>query len=193
MTDSDDLRLKWDERHRHVGPVTPARVLADNAHLLPARGRALDLACGLGGNARFLAARGFAVTAWDLSEVAMARLDAEAREAGLTIRAEARDVVARPPGPGEFDIIVVGHFLERGLAGPLVQALRPGGLLFYQTFVRETVGDAGPRNPDYRLDRNELLTLFSGLLVRFYREEGRLGDTARGFRDLAQLVAQRPG
>ena len=52
--------------------------------------------------------------------------------------------------------------------------------------------DQGPSNPAYRLDTNELLRLFPHLIVRFYREEGRVGDLTDGKRDIAQLVAQRP-
>ncbi|MGB5200409.1 MAG: SAM-dependent methyltransferase, partial [Sedimenticolaceae bacterium] len=71
-------------------------------------------------------------------------------------------------------------------------ALRPGGLLFYQTFTRERVDDDGPSTARFRLETNELLRLFPGLILRFYRDEGRVGDTARGFRNYAQMIAQRP-
>jgi hypothetical protein len=63
--------------------------------------------------------------------------------------------------------------------------------LFYQTFTRERVDDSGPGSERFRLERNELLRLFPDLIVRFYREEGRIGDPTRGFRNRAQLVAQR--
>ncbi len=192
MTNPATLTAKWDDRYRKGSESpTPARVLAENAYLLPARGRALDLACGLGGNALFLARAGLAVDAWDLSTVAIEHLLAVALSDGLELRAEVRDVLARPPLPGVYDVIVVSHFLERSLAPVLSSALVPGGLLFYQTFVREAVGAHGPANPEYRLASNELLELFKGMTVRLYREEGRVGDLSRGFRDLAQLVAQR--
>ena len=182
----------WDERYRtaEAAPL-PARVLTDWAHLLPPSGRALDLACGLGGNALWLAERGFRVSAWDSSAVAIARLTALARERRLPVEAEARDVVARPPEPGRFDLIVVAHFLERSLAPAIAAALSPGGVLLYQTFTREQVTERGPATPAYRLAPNELLGLFAGLRVRAFRDEGRLGDTGQGLRDLTQLVAQR--
>ena len=110
----------------------------------------------------------------------------------LRVEAQVRDVCARPPAPESFDCILVAHFLDRGLAPAIAEALRPGGLLFYQTFGLEGVGGRGPSNPVYRLGTNELLRLFPGLTLRFYREEGRLGDLTRGTRDLVQLVAQRP-
>jgi tellurite methyltransferase len=186
------MRDKWDARYRaHDRPVVPASVLADNAHLLPLEGMALDLACGLGGNALLLAERGLQVAAWDLSPVAVERLSAHAVACGLTLDARVRDVVAEPPEPGRFDVIVVSHFLERSLVPAIAAALRPAGLLFYQTFTREAVSDRGPSDPAYRLGCNELLRLCAGLVVRVYREEGTLGDTTQGVRDLALLVAQR--
>lgn len=189
-----DLRETWDARYRESGRVPdPARVLTENLHLLPRQGRALDLACGLGANALLLAERGMLVSAWDLSAVAVERLRAEATRRGLAMDAQARDVLARPPEAACFDVIVVSHFLDRTLALAIAAALRPLGLLFYQTFIREAVTDTGPANPAYRLGDNELLRLFPGLTVRFYREEGHTGDVTAGTRDIAQLVAQRPG
>ncbi len=192
--DGSECAGLWDERHRAAQTVPrPAQVLLDWPHLLPSGGQALDLACGLGGNALWLAERGFRVSAWDLSPVAIERLSALAADRGLTLETEVRDLTARPPGPSRFDLIVVTHFLDRGLAPAIAAALRPGGLLYYQTFNRESVSARGPSNPAYRLASNELLELFRGLVVRVYRDEGRIGDTSRGLRDLAQLVAQRPG
>ncbi|MGD8957158.1 MAG: class I SAM-dependent methyltransferase [Chromatiaceae bacterium] len=187
---TEDLREKWDRRYADA-PETPPpmAVLTENAHLLPGRGRALDLACGLGGNALYLARRGLQVSAWDLSPVAVSALAASAD--GLDLVAEARDVTADPPPTGRFDVICVGHFLERALCPHIADALRPGGLLFYQTFTRERVDDGGPSSAAFRLETNELLRLFPGLILRFYREEGRIGDTGRGFRNHAQMVAQR--
>ncbi|MET0106111.1 MAG: class I SAM-dependent methyltransferase [Sedimenticola sp.] len=159
--------------------------------MLPPGGDALDLACGRGVNAMLLAQAGLNVTAWDSSVVAIARLDEAANEAGLKISAEVRDVVDAPPEAGSFDVILVSHFLDRSLVQAISAALRRGGLLFYQTFSEERVSDAGPSNPGFRLADNELLTMFNSLHVRVYREEGRLGELSRGWRDRAMLVAEK--
>ncbi|MFU8833506.1 MAG: SAM-dependent methyltransferase, partial [Wenzhouxiangella sp.] len=68
-----------------------------------------------------------------------------------------------------------------------------GGLLFYETFTREKVDDAGPSNPDFLLAPNELLHLFSPLRLLAYREEGVVGDAGRGLRNVAYLVGRREG
>lgn len=179
---------KWNARYRDTNrPPSPAAVLLDNAHLLPTSGHALDLACGLAANARFLAQRGLQSHAWDLSSVAIHTLEREAPE----VHAQVRDVSANPPPAEQFDVIVVAHFLERGLCPAISAALRPGGLLFYQTFSREAVSALGPGNPEYRLAPNELLRLFPDLRRVVYREEGLIGDTAQGYRDLAQFIGMK--
>lgn len=189
----NELREKWDSRYRAIEePPRAAQVLREYAHLLPASGMALDLACGRGGNALLMARAGLEVSAWDLSPVAIQSLREIAEAEGLGIHAEARDVLAEPPSVASFDVIVVSYFLERELVPALCSALRPGGLLFYQTFIRDQVTPGGPSNPDFRLAENELLQLFSGLTLRVYREEGSAGNVEEGFRNEALLVAQRP-
>jgi hypothetical protein len=78
------------------------------------------------------------------------------------------------------------------LTAQLIAALRPHGLLFYQTFTRTRIGDSGPHNPAYLLEDGELLAMFVALEPLVYREEGRVGDTRRGFRGQAMLVARKP-
>jgi SAM-dependent methyltransferase len=131
------------------------------------------------------------VCAWDFSEVAVRRVRERAEERELPILAEVRDVVARPPEPESFDVVVVARFLERSLAPALMDSLRPGGLLFYQTYAGPRIAELGPRNPAYRLRDNELLWMFRRLRVRFYRDEQGAGDTRCGLRGEAMLVAQR--
>ncbi len=190
----DETREKWDRIYSQGkgAPAEPSRVLEENAHLLPASGEALEIACGRGGNALFLARRGLSTLAWDISPVAIERLAEQGRDEGLDLKAEARDLYADPLPARAFDVVVVSHFLDRDLALDIVESLRPGGLLFFQTFTRTRLTDAGPSNDVYRLADNELLRLFGELSILVYREEGLVGDLKRGFRDEAMLVARRP-
>ena len=193
MEDIREVRAKWDQRHGDptLRPAV-AEVLLDNRHLLPTQGMALDLACGLGGNALLLAQTGLQVSAWDLSPVAIERLREAAVERDLSnLQVEVRDVEQQPPAAECFDVITVSYYLQRSLFPALITALKPNGLLFYQTFTRVAVTEQGPRNPQYRLADNELLDLCRRLAIRFYREENRLGDLAKGCRGVAMLVAER--
>ena len=186
-------RRQAGERARAARPPPPAEVLARNRHLLPASGRALDLASGRGANALCLAGRGgLAVAAWDNSATALATLASTARQHALHIACQRRDISRRPPAPASFDVIVVSRFLDRGLMADIKRALRQHGLIFYQTFTKEKVDDRGPRNPAYLLDKNELLGFFNDWPLLYYREEGQTGDVRRGFRNQAMLVAQKP-
>jgi SAM-dependent methyltransferase len=190
---SDEIKQKWNERYRGAGaPGYPAvEVLAAYSHLLPKQGKALEIACGLGANALILDEHGLQTTAWDISSVAIERLAAEANGRGLAMDCEARDVVNTPPAANSFDVIIVSYFLDRALIPHIRRALRRNGLVFYQTYIRDKVSDAGPGNPDFRLTDNELLTMFSGYRILLYREEGRVGELATGYRDEAMLIAQK--
>jgi tellurite methyltransferase len=181
---------RWDSRYREAGlPGAPATVLLQNVHLLPRHGEALDIACGLGANSLLLAEHGLRTHAWDISAVAVEKLRAIALERQLPIVAEVKDALHAAIPPLRFDVVVVAHYLERVLTQPIINALKVGGLLFYQTFTRTAVSGEGPQKDEWRLADGELLTLFSPLRTLVYREEGLVGDVAQGFRNKALLVA----
>lgn len=187
-----DTLSKWDAIYsqKRVDP-TASRVLQHNQHLLPSQGDALDLACGQGGNAFLLAQAGLNVSAWDSSGVAINQLIGSAELKRLSINAQVRDVVQHPPLENSLDVLVVSNFLDRALCPVLIKALRPKGVLFYQTYCQQKVQPQGPNNPDFLLSNNELLSLFSSMSIRVYREEALLGDHQQGWRNQALLVAER--
>ena len=188
------IKEQWNDRYRTAtGEQQASRVLRENLHLLPKSGCALDLACGLGGNAILLAEQGLETDAWDIADVPIAALQAMASDRQLPVYAKVRDVEVNPPEPETFDVIVVSHFLDRDIIPALIKALKPDGRIYYQTFTRQRVSDRGPRRDEYRLDDQELLHLFSGLQVLFYREEGCVGDVQKGFRDEAMIVGMKKG
>jgi 2-polyprenyl-3-methyl-5-hydroxy-6-metoxy-1,4-benzoquinol methylase len=194
---SESAEKKWNEIYATKNLATKklqaktAEVLTEHVHLLPKSGAALDLACGLGSNAIFLANHGLDTQAWDISEVVIQKLQTHSQENNLGITCETRDVEKHPPAPSSFDVICISYYLERELSASIIRALKPNGLLFYQTFTKEKVSDFGPSNPNYRLQENELLKLFSPLHVLAYQEYGIVGDINQGLRDVATLVAQK--
>ena len=191
---SNQTKDKWDKHYNSCSNelATPAEVLFHNQHLLPAQGTALDLACGRGANAICLAENGLTVTAWDISSSALEHLSHYAKEKGLTIYAGTRDVSKLPPEPDSFDVIVVSRFLDRALIDDIRNAIKSDGLIFYQTFIKDKVNESGPCNPDYLLDKNELLYFFKDWKIIFYREEGHIGNVDSGFRNQAMIIAQKP-
>jgi len=187
-----NIQAKWDTIYsQREGMPTPCKVLEQNQHLLPKQGTALDLACGQGGNAMLLAEAGLEVNAWDISAVAIKQLQQRIELQSLAMNAQVRDVIISPPEQNSLDVLVVSYFLERELCTKLLMALRPGGLLFYQTYCQQKSQQVGPNNPEFLLADNELLRLFSSMKIRVYREEALLGDLQLGWRNQALLVAEK--
>ena len=190
-----DLQDKWDAIYHAVSDdrvPNEAFVLRQYDYLLPKEGYALDLACGLGGNALFLARHGMKTCAWDLSPVAITRLKIMAARSNLEIIAEIKDVANTTFPVGQFDVIVITRFLERNLVQPVVDTLKPGGLLYFQAFIKEKPSGTGPTNPRFLLADNELLKMFATLKILLYCELGMVGDVSQGFRNEALLIGQKP-
>ena len=117
------------------GPVVnaPASWLVDHAAMLPREGRALDVACGRGRNAIWLAEQGLTTLAVDRNEEAVRDLNESARAKGLPLTAIVRDLESGPASLPHlvYDVIVVVHYLHRPLFPALIEALAPGGVLVY--------------------------------------------------------------
>jgi len=181
MSDSKSrgVASKWNARYAYSNKSSqappPADVLVNGAEFLPESGIAVDIACGLGGNAVYLAQKGLTVFAWDISEAAIESIQKS------NVIAEVRDVVSNPPEPNSFDVIVVSRFLDRNLCANLSDALKPDGVIFYQTFT------AGLSNSDYLLKENELPALFASL-TPCYVYESTVNE--RGFSE-AQFIGRK--
>lgn len=155
-------------------------------HLLP-RGDALDVACGRGRNALWLAEQGWRVTAVDRDAGALRELDREASRRGRSITTASIDLEGAGPAlPGHaFDVIVVMHYLHRPLFPQLLAALRPGGVMVYETFTVAQAARGKPTNPDFLLRPGELRDLVGPLHLLAWREGEFDG------RDVASVVARK--
>jgi SAM-dependent methyltransferase len=149
-------REDWDERYAAAGLVwtaEPNRFLVAELADLPPRGRALDLACGEGRNAVWLAERGWEVTGVDFSGVALekgARL-AEAR--GVEVTWVEADLTEYVPERGAFGLVVqlYLHVVEgerRTILCRAAEALAPGGTLLVVGHDSSNLehGYGGPRD-----------------------------------------------
>lgn len=151
---------------------TPAEVLLVNKHLLSTKGEALDYASGLAGNAILLAEKGYNVKAWDLSDVAVKKINQHAKNKKLSLNAEVYDLEKKQPDiQNQFDVVVVSYFLHRETLRYLYDILKKGGLLFYQTFSGSQFKEQGPSRKSFRLKKNELLNVFSDMQLLYYRED----------------------
>ena len=135
---------------------TPSPWVCRFAPRIRAGGLVLDVACGNGRHARYLAALGHRVEAVDRDPALLQRLQGMA---GITARAADLEAGQWPYGGRRFDAIVVVNYLHRPLFPHLLAALAPGALLIYETFAAGNERFGRPRNPDFLLRRDELLDL----------------------------------
>jgi tellurite methyltransferase len=186
-------RERWDDIYANQvnSSLVAAAVLAEHTFLLPEMGTALDLACGLGANALLLAEYGLEVEAWDISAVAVAKVQQAADEKGLDVTVKQVDIQKNTLPENSFDVIVITRFLDRAVCREIMAALKPEGLLFYQTYTKQKITDSPPHNPDFLLAENELLSLFSPLKIIFYQEHGLVGYMEYGERNEALFIGQK--
>jgi 2-polyprenyl-3-methyl-5-hydroxy-6-metoxy-1,4-benzoquinol methylase len=190
VADSD--RERWDARHavaEAAGAVAPAPpdALRGRTELLPPGGRALDVACGRGTVAVWLAARGLAVDAVDVSPVALdAGRELAARE-GVTVRWLLHDLDAGLPGAGPYDVVVCQRFRDPARYPELAARLAPGGLLVV-TVLSEVGEGPGP----FRAPAGELCAAFGALEVLHHVErDGEASIVVRAVTGPASTSARR--
>jgi len=183
---------------KSTDPV-PSRFLTQQLHRLP-KGRALDVASGNGRHALYLAAHGFEVEAIDRDRDSLANLSAAAAKrhlSHLTVKQVDLERLTdeRPEfPPNTYDAIVVCFYLHRPLFPWLVEALKPKGVLLYETFTIDNyLRYRHPRRWEFCLAQNELLRLTSSLRVLSYDEGEHDGGPGMGSVYTAQLLAQKPG
>lgn len=176
----------------------PTGFLIEQLPRLP-KGHVLDVASGTGRHALFLASLGYQVHAIDRDSQALTQLVSTAQAQQLTgVTTETVDLELPPPqrpilGQDRYDVILVFFYLTRPLFPHLIHALRPGGLLLYETFLIDHHLHYGhPRRREFCLAHNELLELTTDLRTLHYDEGLHKGHHDRESVYTAQLVAQKP-
>ncbi len=164
----------WDgPRDYDAGHIEgPNSWLLECSALLPRGGPALDLACGRGRHALLLASAGYEVTALDRDGTALDELRRVAARLELELATEQMDLEngVVDLGRARFALILVVSYLHRPLFPALVRALRPGGLLLYETFTQAQARRGQPTNPDFLLRAGELPGLCAPLRIVRARE-----------------------
>jgi tellurite methyltransferase len=167
---SSERRAYWDERHREGTPGAPEPTLVEMLPLMP-RGLTLDIAAGLGRNAVALAEAGMRVIAADYSERAAITLRETARERTLAIRPVIADLEEGWPFRSDsYDLVVNVCFLNRGLVPRLIEALKPDGMIFFDTFLIDQAALGHPRDPAFLLRHDELREMLASMELLRYRE-----------------------
>jgi SAM-dependent methyltransferase len=173
----------WDQHYSDSAKLdfAPAPLLVEVAEFLPP-GRALDLACGAGRNALFLASLGWQVTAVDRSAMGIRLLRERAK--GLAIDARIADLESGGFAiePAAYDLICDFYYLQRDLFPAIREGVRPGGVFTgaFHLFQKE-------RAARYVLNAGELRGEFHGWKILFYSESPEAGP----HRPSARIIARR--
>lgn len=160
--DGDFWDATYSERPTIWSGQPNAQLVAEVANLSP--GSALDVGCGEGADAVWLAQRGWDVTAVDISRVAIERASAHASDAAVSINFEVRDLLATPPPHASYDLVSTQFFQ---LANPelsifvrgLGDAVRPGGQLL--VVGHRPTPSMTPAHVDRFFTTDEITALFS--------------------------------
>ena len=196
----------WNERHASVEPIEsyePNPALVSTAALLEG-GRALDLGCGDGRNAVWLARQGWDVTAVDFSEVAIERGRALAASAGVEVAWHVRDMHEFGLEPYAYDLVTlffihVAPDERREILQRASLAVAPGGTLLVVGHDRSNLTDGvgGPRDPEVLFTAPEIARDLSGLVTQQAEAVRRPGSPSpapidaivRAFRPISRYLS----
>jgi SAM-dependent methyltransferase len=184
-------QTQWESRYREGGGDAsrpPSQFLSAVLQQLPP-GRALDLACGAGRHALYLARHGWTVDAIDFARAGLAQLAAAARRDSLRVHPVQADLEQFPLRRDRYDVVLNVRYLQRGLVAAMKASVRRGGVIVFETFIRDQQQLGHPRNPAFLLERGELRAHFEDFAVVAY-DEGRF-ETESGPAFLARLLARR--
>ena len=183
---------KWNGRYRTDGPNwlqnKPRRLLQTRLPHLPCCGLALDAASGVGVNGLALARHGLHVVALDISQEGLRLARQLFAQEGLAVDTAVYDLAHPWFPPNSFDVIINFRFLERATFSAYRRALKPGGWLIFETFVKT---DRETEYPAHFLEPGELHRAFADFVVHFSGQE-EVVRNGRNYKTTDQFVAQKP-
>jgi tellurite methyltransferase len=183
--------VDWDERYKSgfTDHHTETHGLLARFYRAIPKGRILDVAMGAGRDGLFLAQRGYEVYGLERSIEAIKLARRGSREGEARLFPVQGDAAALPIKDESMEGIVVFYFLLRDSLGDLLRALKDGGVVIYETFLKRQNEIDRYRNPDYLLGDGELIGLFGPLDLLHY-EEGICWRNGKA-RALAQYVGRK--
>ncbi len=188
---STEDRDKWNQRYAEDGyrKTNPVGLLAQWLPRVP-QGRALDVACGAGRNAIFMANAGYRVDAIDISGEGLKLGAQKAADNGLDINWIEHDLDQPFVFNYDYNLIVVLWYVNLPLIERLCDCLAPGAYLLCEEHLRCDADVIGPGNPDFRLAPGELRAAVSTLDSLLY-EEGIEPIPEGGHIASARVVARK--
>ena len=188
---SQEDREKWDQRYTEDTDRkgNPVNLLEDWLPGLPV-GRALDVACGAGRNAIFLAQAGFDVDAIDISQAGLEKARQNAESQGIDINWVEHDLDLPYDFDREYDLIVVLWYVNLPLITRLCDCLASGGYLICEEHLVIDSEVIGPKNPHYRVKPGALREAVSSLEVLHYEESIEGNDVGEPVSS-ARVVARK--
>ena len=163
---------KWDIKYgvsEYITGREPCEWLNNNADYLNGKGLALDIASGEGRNAVFAAEKGYQTLAIDVSPIGLRKAHALAKTKGVTIETRVIDLDDWKFEQNVFDLVLCFNFLDRRIFSGIINTLKPGGLIFYETFTIDYLKYSNFKR-EWVLEHNELLNIFNNFRILRYRE-----------------------
>jgi len=146
---------KWNKKYQNNPiPDTPIELITQYATLATGK-QALDIACGMGRHSKYLASLGFEIDALDVSSLAI-----ESLQNMPHIHAKEVDFDTYRLPKNHYDLIVCTFFLKRELFPQIIEALKPDGILIYETFVYHPDNEQVPSERSFLLEEGELENAF---------------------------------
>lgn len=154
----------------------PSSFLVEHRHQLP-KGKILDVASGYGRNAFYLASLGYSVTALDRDKEALRAIQHQIQDSRAShMVVQHQDLENGSPnsldlGTELYEGLIVFFYLYRPLFPSFLRALKPGGVLIFETFLIDNHRiNNHPRRKEFCLEHNELVQLAKGLRIVHYEE-----------------------
>jgi len=164
-------RIKWNQRYAEDSyhKNNPVTLVEDWLPRLPV-GRALDVACGAGRNAIFLAQAGYQVDAIDISSEGLNQARQKAESQGLSINWIEHDLDQTYQFDTDYDLIIILWYVDLALVTRLCGCLAAGGYLLCEEHLITDREVIGPTSSDYRVAPGDLREAVSGVDVLMYEE-----------------------
>ncbi len=176
---------RWNKKYQNNPiPNTPIKLLTEYSHLA-SKGKALDIACGMGRHSKYLASQGFEVDALDISSLAIDSLKNIPNITAIEV-----DFDSYKLSTNSYALVFCSYFLKRELFPQILEAMQENAILIYETFIYHPDNDKAPSNRSFLLEQEELKEAFKSCEI-IYHSEYWSTDTKGDKRRKASLVAKK--